>query len=211
MLTVTLIRHGQSVSNTAKRFGSQSDVPLSPLGQLQAQLAGETLAHSGVTRIVSSDLSRAADTARAVALSVGLSVETYPALRERNVGVLTGLTFEEAMSRYPQDYGDLMSGDPYRKIGGGESFHEMMLRVDALMANLLQDTRGHLVLVSHMAVLQHLLRRACGVQEANLRNAVSFSIANAALHRLRFDRVTARWHILALNDTAHLRNLQDAV
>jgi broad specificity phosphatase PhoE len=208
MLSVTLIRHGQSVSNTVKRFGSQNDVPLSPTGRLQAQLTGDALASQRVTRIIASDLSRAADTAKAVANRTRVKVELFPELRERDVGVLTGLTFQEAQSRHPEHFDALYSGDPTRKIGGAESYADVAQRADALLERILPETKGHLVIVSHMVVLQHLLRKACRVDESCLRGAVTFSIENAALHRLRYYQDDRRWHIFGTNETDHLRSVQ---
>lgn len=208
-LKVTLIRHGQSVSNTAKRFGGHSDIPLSPIGRLQAELTAEALAHEGVTRVVTSDLSRARDTGAPIAARVGVALESVPELRERDVGALTGLTFEEAQAQQPQAYADLFSGDPNRRIGGGESYADVARRVDLYLNRLFHDTDGHLVVVSHMMVLTHLLRRACGVNERSLRGALTFAIENAALHRLSLGRgARAHWHIFALNETAHLKSLQ---
>lgn len=210
-LLVTFIRHGQSVSNTAKRFGSQTDVQLSDMGRMQAKLTGEALAHAEVTRIFSSDLSRASDTAAAISAATGVKVEITKALRERDVGKLAGLTFEEGQSRYPDAYADLMSGDPKRRIGGGESYAIVADRVDSFLNPILKETEGHLVVVSHMVVLLHLLRRACGVDESTLRGTVTFAIENTSLHKLSYDRPPRdHWHVLGLNDAGHLRELKSA-
>ncbi len=208
MLDVTLIRHGQSVSNTQKRFGSQADIPLSPVGRLQAALTGDALAPLGVTRILSSDLVRAADTARAIGERTGAPVEVRPELRERDVGVLTGLTFEEARRQHPRVFADLHSGDPRRVIGGGESYFDVARRVDRLLRPIFAQERGHVVVVGHMMVLQHLLRMAVGADESNLKRVVSFGIKNAALHRLRYDHGRRHWHVLGLNEAWHLRSVE---
>lgn len=207
-LLVTLVRHGQSVSNTAKRFGGHQDIPLSDIGKLQAKLAGEALAHAGVTRIVTSDLSRASDTGRAIGDRCGVKIEITPALRERNVGTLTGLTFDEAQAKYPDMYADLLSGDPKRKIGGAESYSDVASRVDAFLNPLLAHAEGHLVVVSHMMVITHLLRKACGIDERTLRGALTFAVENAALHRMSYGRPRGHWHIFTVNETAHLKSLQ---
>jgi broad specificity phosphatase PhoE len=206
-LFVTLIRHGQSVSNTQKKFGGHNDVPLSRIGHVQARLAGEALAARRVTRIISSDLSRAADTAEAIGKRVGIAVEQFVELRERDVGTLTGLTFEQAQTQHPRDFADLRSGDPTRKIGGAESYADVAARVDLLLERIYDESRGHLVLVSHMVVLQHLLRKACGVDETSLRGCVTFAVENAAFHRMRYEVERAHWHIFSLNQTGHLRGM----
>ncbi len=207
-LLVTLVRHGQSVSNRAKQFGGQNDVLLSRIGRMQARLAGEALASMRVTRVISSDLSRAADTARAIAQRTRVKLELFPELRERDVGVLTGKTFDEARDHHPEHFQALMSGDPHAKIGGAESYADVAERVDRLMDKVLYESRGHVVVVGHMVVLRHLLRVACGVHDRNLRDSVTFAIENTALHRMAFHRDTGHWHIFSINETAHLKSLQ---
>ena len=47
-LLVTLVRHGQSVSNTAKRFGGHQDIPLSDIGRLLEGFASSLAQHASL-------------------------------------------------------------------------------------------------------------------------------------------------------------------
>src|SRR3954447_23703477 len=109
---ILLLRHGQSEGNEQGRFGGHGPTPLTAKGQRQAEAVAKALcAEGGLTMIWASDLPRAMDTARPVAESCGIVVQTTPALRERSVGVFTGLTFAEAEERYPEAYERLMARD----------------------------------------------------------------------------------------------------
>src|SRR6266542_5849286 len=99
---VLLIRHGQSEGNAARRFGGHTDTPLSSLGRVQAETTARALASERFDAIYSSDLPRAIETAVALAAITGLSVQATDAFRERSVGVMEGLTFEEAAEQYPE-------------------------------------------------------------------------------------------------------------
>src|SRR5205085_8758275 len=93
---VLLIRHGQSRGNAEGRFGGHTPTPLSELGRAQAAATAGALAAENVTAIYSSDLLRAVQTAEPLARETGLSIEQTDAFRERSVGLMEGLTFEEA-------------------------------------------------------------------------------------------------------------------
>lgn len=97
-----MVRHAQSTWNVEHRFTGQADPPLSPLGQVQAGDLAARCAGLGLDAVVSSDLSRAAATARAVAAAAGLrGPEPLPGLRERWHRVWQGLTRDQIEARFP--------------------------------------------------------------------------------------------------------------
>src|ERR1043165_8652665 len=99
---VLLIRHGQSKGNAERRFGGHTATPLSARGHRQAEATARTLKSESITAIYSSDLARAMETARPLAKMVGLPVNGTSAFRERDVGVMEGLTFEDAAQQHPE-------------------------------------------------------------------------------------------------------------
>src|ERR671921_1502977 len=101
---VLLVRHGESRGNAERRFGGHTPTPLSELGHRQAEAAARALASENVTAIYSSDLLRAVQTAEPLARATGLEVEETEAFRERSVGLMEGLTFEEAAAAHPEEY-----------------------------------------------------------------------------------------------------------
>jgi broad specificity phosphatase PhoE len=87
------LRHGRTSANHLGIIQGQKDVPLDAVGRAQAQAAADLFRSSGMlpARIVSSDLSRAAETARILARALGMKVESYAAeLRERHFGTVQG-------------------------------------------------------------------------------------------------------------------------
>src|SRR5512144_2073615 len=94
---ILLLRHAQSEGNEEGRFGGHGPTPLTARGRAQAEATARALAREGgLYSIVSSDLVRAVQTAQVVSQATGVKIVTTPELRERSVGVLTGLTFAEA-------------------------------------------------------------------------------------------------------------------
>jgi broad specificity phosphatase PhoE len=98
-----LWRHGQTAWNAEHRFQGQTDIPLDPTGEAQAEFAARRLATLRPAAIFSSDLSRAQQTAAALARLTGLTVAPDKDLRERFGGDWEGLSDAEIRERYPAE------------------------------------------------------------------------------------------------------------
>ena len=96
-----LLRHGQTHYNASLRMQGQLDTELSELGVRQAHAVGRALAPRRPWTILSSDLQRAHETAKALASEVGLDVVTDPRLRETNLGTWQGMSHSEVDEQWP--------------------------------------------------------------------------------------------------------------
>jgi len=99
---VLLIRHGETEWNREGRMQGHIDIPLSQEGVTQALRLAERFAGEAFDALVSSDLRRAFQTAERIAAGSGRPVLVDARLRERNLGVLQGLTREESARAYPE-------------------------------------------------------------------------------------------------------------
>lgn len=148
---VVLWRHGQTEWNAAGRFQGQTDIGLDATGRAQAARAAPMLARLEPSLIVSSDLSRAHDTALALADVTGIPVRVDPDLRETNGGSFQGLTGPEIEASFPADWASWASGDPHhRNPGGGESRADVAARMLAAVIRAADEAEGGLaVLATH--------------------------------------------------------------
>lgn len=148
---VVLWRHGQTEWNAEGRFQGQTDVPLDTVGRAQARRAAPLLARLGPSLLVSSDLSRASETAQALADVTGLDVHLDEDLRETNGGAFQGLTGAEIRDRYPADWAAWAGGDPqHRNPGGGESRTDVAARMlEAVLRAAEAAGDGLAVLATH--------------------------------------------------------------
>ena len=133
-----LVRHGQSAGNAEGRFGGHSATPLSELGRKQAELTAAVLAREGITAIYSSDLERAMQSAQPLAELSGVAVTATPSFRERNVGVLEGLTFDESKAAHPADYYALVNRNVHHVITNGESYRHLLQRSTGMLWEILR-------------------------------------------------------------------------
>ena len=103
--TILLIRHGETAWNAVRRLQGHIDIPLNAEGERQAAALARALAGEKLDAIVSSDLQRAMQTARAVAAQHnGLALRTDPQLRERAYGVFEGMLYNDIQDEYPADF-----------------------------------------------------------------------------------------------------------
>jgi glucosyl-3-phosphoglycerate phosphatase len=161
-----LWRHGRTASNAGRRFQGQLDVPLDEVGRVQAKTAGAQLADevAGVAcRIVSSDLSRAHDTALALSERLGLPVLIDPRLREVYAKDWEGLAHAEIVARDPELFAAWRAGEDVA-AGGGERRSEAGARTEtAISEHAAGEEGGVLVVVSHGAALRSALERLIGL------------------------------------------------
>lgn len=204
---VLLVRHGQSEGNAEGRFGGHTATPLSPRGRLQAEATARALASENITAIYSSDLTRAIETAMPLAGLTNLEVERTNAFRERSVGVMEGLTFEEAAQQHPEQYGALIRRDFDHVLLGGESYRQMLDRAARKLDQAIrQHEGGRVVLFSHTGTICILALHMMGALDAPELKPVWIATANCGITRfeLRADNFV---RVLAINDTRHLAGL----
>jgi broad specificity phosphatase PhoE len=199
-LDLLLLRHGQSEGNELGRFGGHSPTPLTALGRAQAEAVARALAlEPPLSAIYASDLPRAVDTALPVQAATGVRLVTSPALRERSVGEMTGLTFREAEERYPVEYAKMMRRDPTARPPGGETYGECTARARAFIDEAMaRHPGGRVLIVAHGVMLHLLVASLLGLDPRH-----HIRTDNCGLHRLRL-APEGLWSVLALNDRAHL-------
>ena len=103
-MRLILVRHGESEWNAAGIYQGWSDVPLSPLGERQAEATARALAARRDIRpvaVYASPLDRALRTGAVIADALGLAPIPHPGLREINVGAAAGFTHAEIGRRWP--------------------------------------------------------------------------------------------------------------
>ena len=187
---LVLWRHGQTQWNAEGRFQGQSDIPLDPEGERQAERSARLLAALQPAAIFSSDLARAMATAAPLARLTGLTVISDKDLRERYGGEWEGLTDAEIRASYPDAHSRWLPP-------GGETSAAVADRAAAAMDRIAETLApGTLaVVVSHGAALRLGAARLLGLPE-ELWRAVG-PLANCAWSVLGQRR--GRWRLLEHN------------
>lgn len=114
---VVLWRHGQTDMNLARRIQGSSDIPLNETGKNEARVAAKELALMEPTRIYSSHLTRARQTAQFLADETGLEIRIDERLRERAYGKWERLTSDEIREAYPEEWALWRAGGEPKNVG----------------------------------------------------------------------------------------------
>jgi probable phosphoglycerate mutase len=156
---IAFVRHGQTAVNRAGRLQGRVDVALNELGTRQAAQLGVAFAREPVTRVISSPLQRALDTAAPIARAHALAVDTD----ERLVEIDYGEWDERGLREIGPEEWERWRGDPLFAPPGGESLRQVHERVvDFCTEHLGEDL---VVAVSHVSPIKAAVCWALGVDE----------------------------------------------
>lgn len=169
MTTLYLIRHAEAT-------GQSPESPLTPAGQVKAQLLADNLSGVGIQRILASPFRRAQQTAVPLAQRLGLPVETDDRLVERSLSKdpspnwlkMLESSFENQDLRFP----------------GGETGREARARAVAVVAEALESGPQTVAIVSHGNLLTLLL----GHYDRSLGFACWAHMSNPDVYRVLLER-----------------------
>jgi broad specificity phosphatase PhoE len=151
---LVLVRHGRTAANAGGLLLGRADPPLDDLGRAQAEALAEVVV--GATRVVSSPLRRAQETAAVL----GLPVEVDERWVELDYGELDGRPITEV----PPDLWRRWRADVGFTPPGGESLAALGQRVRAACEDLADEATGaDVVVVSHVSPIKAAVAWALGV------------------------------------------------
>lgn len=211
---VWILRHAESAGNLARDLAESAgehriaidsrdvDVPLSPLGERQADAVGRWFgalpADERPTALLSSPYIRALETSRRLIESSGrteLSAVLDERLREREFGILDGFTRTGIEARFPEEAlrrGPL--GKFYYRPPAGESWCDVILRLRSVIDTLTREYRGErVIVVAHTVVVlcfRYLLERL--TEDRLLEIDRSQEVANCSITSYAFDPSAGR-------------------
>jgi broad specificity phosphatase PhoE len=220
MLTLALVRHGETVGNSSIRYHGRTDVELSALGRRQMHAAQSWLnIHLGGSRrgpVVASPLRRAAEGASIIAGGATPIIEIEEFV-EVDFGRFEGLTAAEIEASYPADFARWNRDrlDPGYTYPAGESRREFALRVERGIQRMLelidrpapaaQSTRTTstpdeaAIVVAHRGVIRIIANRLAGVTP---------QIELGSIQILQRDDAAGSWHAHDLDIVDHLAGIE---
>jgi 2,3-bisphosphoglycerate-dependent phosphoglycerate mutase len=200
----TIVRHGESKWNVEGKLQGHLDSGLTESGIAQAKATGKRLVGQRFNALYSSDLGRAMQTAEIIGRYIGLPVSVDQRLREINLGIFEGLTGKEVETLYPQELWQYLLSGPDFVIPGGESARQYFDRTIGYLEDIAQVQSGNsLLVVTHLSVLESLLRRALGIPLEEPRH---YSLSNASLNVFFYENKS--WILGTWGDAAHLAEIQ---
>ncbi|MDR3571505.1 MAG: histidine phosphatase family protein [Candidatus Pacebacteria bacterium] len=206
MKTFYFVRHGSTEFNEKGVF-QFAETPLSNTGEHQAQELAHRFENIHVEAIISSDMTRAVQTATAIAEKVGTPVEQSALFHEHlRPSVIRGLSYVDAKA---QDVIEILRGlwtHPTERHQDEENFHDLKARALQAIEFLERRPESSIVVVSHGTFLKMLLCTMSARESVTpeLFRAIDrvFFTSNTGITKAEYE--TKRWKIVTWNDRAHL-------
>ncbi len=156
-MKILLIRHGETTGDLEDRYGGFYDDHLTDKGRVQLKATAEKLKGIPVDIIFSSSLIRARESSKILNEVLQTEVVLLDGLRERNYGVLGGLTKKEALEKYPEVvelHKDYNNTDPE-----GESWNDFTSRVLNTFSDIVSHPHQTIVILGHGGSIKAILRK----------------------------------------------------
>ena len=155
-MKIFLIRHGETTGDIEDRYGGWYDDHLTERGREQLKITAQRLVGKEIEIIFASPLIRAKEAAKIIHSVIGVPIELIDGLKERNYGILTGVTKEEAQAKYPDAvklHEDYHNTDP-----NGEIYEDFCTRVTRAFELVMLKEYKVVACVTHGGPIQCILR-----------------------------------------------------
>ena len=162
-MKILFVRHGESVDDIEDRYGGWADFDLTKKGEKQLAKSAEKIASldEKFEVILSSPLKRAFQSAKIISDQLGIEVEVFEYLKERNLnGVLTGMVKSEAKKKYPDQ---VRKHKNYQYVDGSERDKDMNNRIKNAAKLLIKMKYNCLVAVTHGQFLKTFFKEMMNI------------------------------------------------
>ena len=155
-----------------------------------------------VTRIFSSTLARAMETAQRIGSRQKVEICPMPQLIEVEFGKWEGMTWEEIMEAYPNEYRMWALNPDEVAPPGGETQEQVIKRCAEALKEIIRITGGRedIAMVSHGATIAYLV----SYMMHNDPEVESMIVENASITTVNYSPLTEDYMLLEMNDTSHM-------
>ncbi len=155
-MKILLIRHGETTGDVEDKYGGSYDDSLTERGQKQLQETAQRLSGTQIDKLYSSTLIRAQESANIINRVLKTQLELLDGLKERDYGVLGGLTKQEALEQCPEAVES--HKDPANTDPNGESQASFTKRVLSTFESILKSKHDTVAVVTHGGPIKVILR-----------------------------------------------------
>ena len=194
MTIIYLVRHGETVANAAQTFQGQQNSPLNDNGVEQAKIVAEGLQYTKFDAVFSSDLDRAADTAKMIAEKQDFIGEIVldQRFREADFGEWETHTYQNVMETWP-DIAKAWLKDSYNtRPPRGETLDEVVGRVAEGLREIVEKyPEGTALVVCHGGTIRGAVCSVLGVS-ANIFQKLSVDNCSVTVIKMVEEKSTLR-------------------
>ncbi|MGM9929549.1 MAG: histidine phosphatase family protein [Bacillus sp. (in: firmicutes)] len=159
MLTLYLVRHGQTEWNVMHKMQGRGNGELTEKGVADAKALARRLADTPIDKIYSSSSKRAYETAKLIDSDRHIPLETSDDLQEMYFGEWDGQFVDDVKARYPQEYETFWEAPHLFEGVNGETFSDVQKRAEKALKTILESEKdgSNVLVVTHSIFLRVLL------------------------------------------------------
>jgi broad specificity phosphatase PhoE len=206
-----LVRHGATDANEQRPYilqGCGINLGLSETGRQQALAVADFLSSHPLREIYSSRMQRAVETAGIIAARHDINVQTADGLHECDVGQWEGKDWGSIERENPDEYHAFMNAPGENPYLGGESYGDVLRRVEPVLGELIAKHAGQTIaVVAHNVVNRAYLGNLLGL---DMRQARRLSQSNTGVNIIRHRdgetslvTMNAHFHLNGLGESSH--------
>lgn len=157
-MKLLLARHGETDWNTKSWIQGSTDIPLNERGKEQAKQLGSRILNDGMalSRIYTSGLKRARQTAAIVSYMAEVPYMVEPGLEEMNLGSWEGRTWKQVQKVYVKEYENWKNNRRYTRTPQGESYQDLLDRLVPALVRIVEREEKDVLVVTHSACIMTL-------------------------------------------------------
>ena len=204
-----LIRHGATSSNEQRPYVLQGwgiNHSLSENGCRQAAALGEFMSPFQIDAVFASPLNRAVETAQVLAGPRNLTIDTLADLKEVDVGDWEGRAWTQIEAEHPDEYAALMNDPWVNPYMGGESYSDVLRRIQPVLMQLVREHAGKTIaVVAHQVVNRSFIAETMNLERAKARDIKQ---SNTGINVFKYNHDDDEMKATTINGDFHLYDLQ---
>lgn len=162
-MLIFLVRHGESEGNRDNKFRGRVDFPLTEIGLKQADELKEFLKGFDFVRIISSPLKRSVQTAQPIADLKKIKIEKDESFNNISLGPWENLEKDYVEKIFPKEWEIWKKTPEYLEVDGMEKLDDVMERSLKRIKELVNTSKGNILIVTHRAILKPLVSGLLGI------------------------------------------------
>ncbi len=199
MSELILVRHGETVGESALRLYGRTDIEMSDLGRRQMAAVRDALADIEFAYAASSPLRRSREAARIVIGERKTTVDIVGDFTEIDFGQWEGWSLAEAAEKDPENHCEWRKSGVEFRFPGGDMKREFFQRVACTAVEIFGQAPRPALAVLHKGVIKGILAGLLGKPVADF---TEYKIELGSIHRLTLSQTG--WNLISENETRHL-------
>ena len=176
-MKIYLCRHGETTGDVEGRYGGDYDDHLTKKGIGESRKLARKLFEKKIELICHSPKARTVETAKILQEKLKSPLQEIFDLRERNhYGVLTGMTKQEALEKYPLQVKELQENPIHHKVMASEDYGLFKVRVLSAFENIAGGENKSIAIITHGGPIRCIVRELLKKEISSIGDCAVFEL-----------------------------------